>query len=371
MANENKSSKDSAVSVYELKYKFDLFNSGYSNVYLSDIKRLITIYYKRATDKVKVTTKTIDVNSAQQVIVPMLGNGLEIVGMRVRAAVNIDDAQLSVVTDEHFFPVFESGSTFMVTLSSMLLDQINNVNTADRRVDMIMNIINNTIFDLYEPNHNISGGHVIFGGSGSGKSTLIDNLRDKVPEVTYIESGEPTASSHKTYVGLVMLLASLITTQNSVIAMDSLRGLIYSSSGSTLSGGISSNLIEGIATISTIAAASGNDAILVVNPLTNDVSKAEMLTEALKGSATSLIILDADFSKCDVTSRNFGNRDVMSVDRASLWSKLLMLDNGNLENPITETTKIAVKGAAVTIIDKSASGDVYYDPINYTYMSLF
>lgn len=175
------------------------------------------------------------------------------------------------------------------------------------------------------------GCHVLFGPSGSGKTYLVDKWQEMFNRMSvpykFILASEPSATSLGTVDGVVMLITNILLGDADVILMDSLRGIVYSGSGSTLSGGVSADLVEFIASISSIAAWMGVDVITVVNPLQTDNQKNEMLIEAIKGSATSIILLSTDnFDDAVLSSRNLMNRGNITVRRIAALDNLLFTD---------------------------------------------
>lgn len=226
-----------------------------------------------------------------------------------------------------------------------------------------------------------AGCHVLFGPSGSGKTTFVAKMTEMVKDPSlFIDMGEPTAVSLTTNDGLRALLINLLVNHDGIVMVDSLRGIVYSGSGSTLSGGVSADLVELMAILSALAAWSGNCLVTVVNPLTNDATKFDMLIEAIKGSSTSIVILDgSDFSSGVVSSRNLKSRSDTVMHREDIIRFLVDADKSTVNTSgsnvkldannvyrvpsiieAKDTMKLTIKGE---LVDQDVDETSYYIPL--------
>lgn len=182
-----------------------------------------------------------------------------------------------------------------------------------------------------------SGCHVLFGPAGSGKSKMIESIVSKLEESNRKGSnlivGEPTGYSESTAQGLRKLILTLLFGFGETLIIDSLRGIVYSGLGVTLSGGFSASLIELLAECSSLSDWGGNSVVVVVNPLTANEDKTSTLYEAIKGSSTSVILLSYDdYTTATITSRNLPDRAEKSWPRDAVSNFLIGTSTTNNAN---------------------------------------
>lgn len=168
---------------------------------------------------------------------------------------------------------------------------------------------------------------VLYGPAGSGKTTLVGTIAAECKQAmvpfSYIHASEPHFDAVSMSSGLLTTLGSLLTASESVITLDSLRGILYSGAGSTLSGGISSLVIDTLSVLSKTAEATNNMLFLVINPLTRDDDKNAFLREAVKGSTTNLAILDDDNFATLILSMRKADRKERIIQRNALVATLM------------------------------------------------
>lgn len=186
---------------------------------------------------------------------------------------------------------------------------------------------------LIKTNRAANGGcHVILGGTGAGKSHLIDNQLVNLENSKLFVISEPAANTLTLSVGLEAVIQELIFGDASTLIIDSLRGIVYSGQGATLSGGVSAELVNSLVDFSRLGALFGKSIFAVVNPLTPDVSKQELLQEAISGSTTGLTLLSReDFDSAKVSDRRFGDRQYVTIPRSSFTSKVVKLTKSTVQ----------------------------------------
>lgn len=190
--------------------------------------------------------------------------------------------------------------------------------------------------------HLYKGVTVLMGGSGAGKTVLSSYIArrlngdadDGFPArcITYCEpelvsaTGEPTVTEER---DLISSVASFLVGTEAVLDVDSLRELMYSSSGgATGKGGINMTIFSILTKWDLLAQLLGKVVILNVNPLNVTEDVLEQFREAASGSVTSVLNLPS------INNIEFTSRDVKW--RSRVWKALKGVDIGRLasyDNP--------------------------------------
>lgn len=193
-----------------------------------------------------------------------------------------------------------------------------------------------------------AGCHIIMGASGSGKSTLAVELTKK-DKALLISACEPDYYSVNITKGIAKFITACCSQTERVIVVDSLRDIVYSGQGSTLSGGISSDLVNCCAILSRFAQMTLCCTYALINPLTAKDSNIDALREAVAGSSTSLIFLTynsgdlTDYGtehKLMVTSRLLADRKYHVIDSRNFSTSALAPETFTSASELTSTRKV-------------------------------
>lgn len=156
---------------------------------------------------------------------------------------------------------------------------------------------------------------IVMGKSGAGKTALtLGRIAALNEHVLYVRHGEPvdsylmrlaprigpgTAEPNEAGVELALTEAWLAQRVASIIAagsadmnvmiIDSLRHVVFGSSGNTGKGGVNMTLFSDLSFLDVIAAARGVAIIVIINPMTDDPAAYDLLLEVASGSVAGVI----------------------------------------------------------------------------------
>lgn len=254
---------------------------------------------------------------------------------------------LSLKLAEEFKAIDET--TFKLVESFIFGDEIDDKRIVDRALRVMNNCyVDRSLADVQWSG--VEGGcHVLFGGTASGKTTFLEKALRNKEGVSFYSISEPVRDSYTLGKGLRAFFMDLIMGSNKVIAVDSLRGIVYSGAGATLSGGISSELINILADFSRLSNALNKSVFVVINPLTPDEAKFSALLEALRGSASGVTTLSAgNYDFAHVSDRRLQDREFRSVRRDEAWTGLLP-DDITSNDPSSQSVSVeqAVVGSTL------------------------
>lgn len=156
---------------------------------------------------------------------------------------------------------------------------------------------------------------IVMGKSGAGKTALtLGRIAALNENVLYVRHGEPVDSylmrlaprigpgpsePNESGVELAMTEAWLAQRVASIVAagasdmnvmiIDSLRHVVFGSSGNTGKGGVNMTLFSDLSYLDVVAAARGIALIVIINPMTDDPAAYELLLEVASGSVAGVI----------------------------------------------------------------------------------
>lgn len=185
----------------------------------------------------------------------------------------------------------------------------------------------------------MAGAITIIGMSAAGKSTLVNELAN-LDKAELIISGEPDRRSVTLFLSIVRILCCCVSSSKQTVILDSLRDLVYSGIGATLSGGVASALVRVVAALSRVAVRSNTLLFLVVNPLTSRYDNFVLLREAMAGSSFGIITLLKGLApngeapigafKAEISIRGVNDRQTVVVDNSAVPSFMRsLLDAGS------------------------------------------